>query len=52
MRTLIRVSPIAVMACFGEGLANGAFGTLAPVYASSIDLPLWAVALLVAGAIV
>ena len=51
-RRLIRVSPIAVMACFGVGLANGAFGTLAPVYASSIGLPLWAVALLVAGAIV
>ncbi|MCG5511800.1 MFS transporter [Ectothiorhodospira shaposhnikovii] len=51
-KRLIRVSPIAVVACFGVGLANGAFGTLAPVYANSIGLPVWAVALLVAGAIV
>ena len=52
IRRLIRVSPIAVVACFGVGLANGAFGTLAPVYAQSIGLPVGAVALLVAGAIV
>lgn len=52
IRRLIRVSPIAVVACFGVGLANGAFGTLAPVYAGAIGLPVGAVALLVAGAIV
>ncbi len=52
LRRLIRVSPIAVVACFGVGLANGAFGTLAPVYAGAIGLPVGAVALLVAGAIV
>jgi MFS family permease len=52
IRQLGRVSPIAVVACFGVGLANGAFGTLAPVYAQSIGLPVGAVALLVAGAIV
>jgi MFS family permease len=52
IRRLIRVSPIAVVACFGVGLANGAFGTLAPVYAGAIGLPVYAVALLVAGAIV
>jgi len=52
IRRLIRVSPIAVAACFGVGLAHGAFGTLAPVYAGAIGLPVYAVALLVAGAIV
>lgn len=52
IKRLIRVSPIAVVACFGVGLANGAFGTLAPVFAGSIGLPVGAVALLVAGAIV
>ena len=52
IRRLIRLSPIAVVACFGVGLANGAFGTLAPVYAGAIGLPVYAVALLVAGAIV
>ena len=52
IRRLIRVSPIAVVACFGVGLANGAFVTLAPVYAGAIGLPVGAVALLVAGAIV
>jgi MFS family permease len=52
IRRLVKVSPIAVVACFGVGLANGAFGTLAPVYAQSIGLPVGAVALLVAGAIV
>lgn len=52
LRRLGRVSPIAVVACFGVGLANGAFGTLAPVYAQNIGLSVGAVALLVAGAIV
>jgi MFS family permease len=52
LRRLLRVSPIAVVACFGVGLANGAFGTLAPVYANNIGLPVGAVALLVAGAVI
>jgi MFS family permease len=52
LRRLIRASPIAVVACFVVGLANGAFGTLVPVYARGIGLPLEAVALLVAGAVV
>ncbi len=52
IRRLMRVSPIAVAACFGIGLANGAFGTLAPVYASQIGLPVSAIALLLAGSIV
>ncbi|MEY6432971.1 MFS transporter [Thioalkalicoccus limnaeus] len=51
-RRLIRVSPVAVVACAGVGLTNGAFGTLAPVYGNTIGLDVWAVALLVAGAIV
>jgi len=51
-KRLIRVSPIAVVACFGIGLANGAFGTLAPLYAHSIGFPIGAVALVVAGAVV
>lgn len=29
---LIRTSPVAVIAAFSVGMANGAFGTLAPVY--------------------
>src|SRR5690606_36061754 len=29
---LIRTSPVAVVAAFSVGMANGAFGTLAPVY--------------------
>lgn len=52
LRRLMRVSPIAVAACCGIGLANGAFGTLAPVYASRIGMPVSAVALLLAGSII
>ncbi len=52
LRRLVRASPIAVFACFAVGLANGAFGTLAPVYAQAIGLSLESVALLVASAIV
>src|SRR5690606_39017016 len=32
LRLLYRTSPIAVIAAFSCGMANGAFGTLAPVY--------------------
>ena len=41
-----------MVAFFGVGLANGAFGTLAPVFAQGVGLPVESVALLVAGAIV
>ena len=51
-RRLIRLSPISVVACFGIGLANGAFGTLAPIFGQGIGLPVAGVAFLVAGAIV
>lgn len=51
-RRLIRLSPIAVVACFGIGLANGAFGTLAPIFGQGIGMPVAGVAFLVAGAIV
>src|SRR5690606_22086642 len=32
LRLLYRTSPVAAMAAFSVGMANGAFGTLAPVY--------------------
>ncbi|MCD7059273.1 MFS transporter [Pelagibacterium xiamenense] len=32
LRYLVRTSPIAVLAAFSVGMANGSFGTLAPVY--------------------
>jgi len=32
LKLLLRTSPIAAMAAFSVGMANGAFGTLAPVY--------------------
>jgi MFS family permease len=51
-RRLIRLSPVAVVACFGIGLANGAFGTLAPIFGQGIGMPVAGVAFLVAGAIV
>ncbi len=38
IRKLYRVSPAAVAGCLGAGLANGAFWTLAPVYARDSGL--------------
>ena len=35
---LFRISPLAVIAAFSVGMANGTFGTLAPVYGASKDL--------------
>ncbi len=48
---LYAVSPVAAVACFTVGLVNGAFGTLGPVYAQRIGLPVSEVATLTAGAL-
>lgn len=37
---LYRVSPAAVAGCFGAGFANGAFWSLAPVYAMDSSIPI------------
>ena len=42
---LWRNSPVAVAAVFLVGVSNGAFGTLAAVYAGGVGLPLGAIAL-------
>lgn len=42
---LYRNSPVAVFASFFVGISNGAFGTLAAVYASGVGLNLQAIAL-------
>lgn len=52
VRKLLQASPIAVVACFIVGLASGAFGTLAPVYARQIGFPVEFVAFLVIGAVI
>jgi MFS family permease len=51
IRRLYANSPVAVVACLLIGMANGAFGTLGPVYAQRIGLPVPSVALLMAGAL-
>jgi MFS family permease len=51
IRKLYKNSPVAVVACFLIGLANGAFGTLGPVYAQRIGLPVANVAILMSGAV-
>ncbi len=45
LRGLWRNSPVAVVAALLIGVANGAFGTLGPVYAERIDLPIATIAL-------
>ncbi len=51
IKRLFALSPVAVVVCFCIGLANGAFGTLGPVYAQRIGLPIREVATLTAGAL-
>jgi MFS family permease len=51
LRRLYSNSPVAAIACFLIGMANGAFGTLGPVYAQRIGLPVPSVALLMAGSL-
>jgi MFS family permease len=48
---LYAVSPVGAVACFLVGLVSGAFGTLGPVYARQIGLPVPAIATLMAGAL-
>lgn len=44
-------SPVAVVGCFSVGMANGAFGTMGAVYGQQIGLPITAIALLTATAV-
>ncbi len=48
---LFALSPVSAVACFLVGMVNGAFGTLGPVYAQRIGLPIREVATLTAGAL-
>ena len=51
IRRLYANSPVAVVGCFLIGVVNGAFGTLGPVYAQQIGLPIAYVATLMAGSL-
>ena len=51
LRHLYRVSPVAVIGCFGVGLANGAFWTLGPVFAQRDATDTIAVALFMSVAV-
>ena len=48
---LYALSPVGAVVCFLIGLVNGAFGTLGPVYAQQIGLPVRDIATLMAGAL-
>lgn len=50
LRGIYASSPVAAVGCLLVGLVNGAFGTLGPVYAQQIGLPIRDVAILMAGA--
>ncbi|MCB1496636.1 MAG: MFS transporter [Bauldia sp.] len=50
IRALYRASPVAVVGCFMIGLVNGTFGTLGPVYAVRIGLPVAEASVLMAAA--
>ena len=52
VRGLYATSPVAAVGCFLIGLANGAFGTLGPVYGSRIGLPLASIATMMSGALI
>ena len=51
IKRLYALSPVSAVVCFLIGLVNGAFGTLGPVYAQRIGLPIHQVAFLTAGAL-
>ena len=51
LKPLYANSPVAAVGCFSIGMANGAFGTMSAVYGQQIGLPVGAIALLVATAI-
>jgi MFS family permease len=50
--SLYRMSPVAAVGCLLIGLINGAFGTLGPVYAARIGLPIGAIAMVMSGALI
>jgi MFS family permease len=52
IRRLYANSPVSAVACFLIGLVNGAFGTLGPVYAQRIGLPVRDIAILMAGSLI
>src|SRR5262245_20685592 len=52
LAALYLTSPVAAVGCLLIGLINGAFGTLGPVYAARIGLPLGAVATVMSGALI
>lgn len=52
LRRLIQNSPVAAAACFGTGLANGAFWSLAPLYPQSLGLSESEVASFVSAAVI
>jgi MFS family permease len=52
LAALYATSPVAAVGCLLIGLVNGAFGTLGPVYATRIDLPVGAVAAVMSGALI
>jgi MFS family permease len=49
---LYAISPVGAVVSFLIGLVNGAFGTLGPVYAQQIGLPVRDIATLMAGALI
>ena len=51
IKRLYALSPVSAVVCFLIGLTNGAFGTLGPVYAQRIGLPIREVAVLTACAL-
>jgi MFS family permease len=52
LAALYATSPVAAVGCLLIGLVNGAFGTLGPVYAARIGLPIAAIATVMAGALI
>jgi MFS family permease len=52
LKTLYVTSPVAAVGCLLIGLVNGAFGTLGPVYAARIGLPVGAIATVMSGALI
>lgn len=52
LKLLYLTSPVAVVASFSAGMANGAFGTLAPVYGVQLGLDPTAIAYLMSIAII
>lgn len=49
---LYRVSPVGLAGCFATGLANGAFWSLGPIFASAAALPIASIALFMTAATV